>query len=51
MESKIIIFDFDGTLVDSFEYAISAFNNISQKYNLQDISISYVFQASAKVPG
>ncbi|PIP27845.1 MAG: carotenoid oxygenase [Candidatus Moranbacteria bacterium CG23_combo_of_CG06-09_8_20_14_all_35_22] len=38
MENKIIIFDFDGTLVDSFWYAISAFNNISQKYNLKKVS-------------
>lgn len=38
-KKKLIIFDFDGTLVDSFGYAISAFNNISEKYGLKKVPL------------
>jgi HAD superfamily hydrolase (TIGR01549 family) len=38
-KKKLIIFDFDGTLVDSFSYAISAFNNISEKYGLKKVPL------------
>jgi phosphoglycolate phosphatase len=38
-KKKIIIFDFDGTLVDSFRLAISAFNGIAERYGLKKVSL------------
>lgn len=37
LKKKIIIFDFDGTLVDSFGYVVEAFNSVSEKYNLKKV--------------
>ncbi|HBW36783.1 HAD-IA family hydrolase [Desulfosporosinus sp. BICA1-9] len=34
---KLIIFDFDGTLVDSREVSIMIYNQVAQKYNLRKI--------------
>ncbi len=38
-QKKLIIFDFDGTIADSFQLAISAFNSISEKYGLKKVSM------------
>ncbi len=40
MKNKLIIFDFDGTLVDSFDCVVLAFNEVSRKYNLKAILAS-----------
>ncbi|MFA5962195.1 MAG: HAD hydrolase-like protein [Parcubacteria group bacterium] len=38
-KKKLIIFDFDGTLVDSFQLAIAAFNSISKRYGLKKVPL------------
>jgi len=35
---KTLLFDFDGTIVDSFELGLSIFNNLAHRYNKNDLS-------------
>ncbi|MBU2645518.1 HAD-IA family hydrolase [bacterium] len=35
---KTLIFDFDGTVVDSFDLGLSIFNDIAKRYNKNDLS-------------
>jgi phosphoglycolate phosphatase len=39
---KHVIFDFDGTLVDSLEILVSSWNSLTKKYNLKEIHPSDV---------
>jgi len=39
---KHVIFDFDGTLVDSLEIFVSSWNSLTKKYNLKEIQPSDV---------
>jgi HAD superfamily hydrolase (TIGR01549 family) len=39
---KIIIFDFDGTLADTFDFLVKAFNQIAHQYNLPQIPNSEI---------
>jgi len=42
MKYKLIIFDFDGTLADTFHWFISVINKVAEKYKFRKIKISEV---------
>ena len=37
MKNKIVIFDFDGTIADSFYEVIKIFNGLAREYNLCEV--------------
>lgn len=42
MKYKLVIFDFDGTLADSFPYFLSTINNLAATYNFPPINLDEV---------
>lgn len=46
MKYKLVIFDFDGTLADSFPFFLSTVNDLANEYNFKKISL--VFDSNRK---
>jgi phosphoglycolate phosphatase len=42
MKRKLVIFDFDGTLADSFPWFLSVFDNVAEKYGFKRLDLSNI---------
>jgi phosphoglycolate phosphatase len=42
MKRKLVIFDFDGTLADSFPWFLSVFDNVAEKYGFKRLDLNNI---------